>query len=94
METTRYDVAEYLGSPERETAYLELAFEDGDPARIAAAIGDVARARGMSQLAADAGVSREALYKALSDTGNPKLSTLLAVMKGLGLRLTPVPAAA
>lgn len=69
--------------------YLEAAFEDGDPALIAAALGDVARAMGMTQLAGRAGVTREALYKALSADGDPRLSTFLGVMKALGLKLRP-----
>lgn len=87
--TTRWDVTEYLGSSESIAEYLEAVFEDGDPALIAAALGDVARAMGMTQLAGKAGVTREALYKALSPTGDPRLSTFLGVMKGLGIKLTP-----
>lgn len=74
-------------SPGRIVAYLEAAFEDGDPALIATALGHVARAKGMTQLAAEAGVTREALYKALSPTGDPRLSTFLGVMKALGIKL-------
>lgn len=62
--------------------------EEGDPALIAAALGDVARARGMTQMARDTGVTREALYRALSPDGNPEFSTVLKVMKSLGLRLS------
>ncbi|CAM5771944.1 transcriptional regulator [Labrys miyagiensis] len=87
LETTRWDPAEYLDNPKKIAAYIEAAFEDGDPAIIAAALGDVARAKGMSQLARDAGVTREALYKALSPTGDPRLSTLLGVIKALGVKL-------
>jgi len=87
--TTSWDPSEYLDSPESIAAYLEAAFEDGDPALIAAALGDIARAMGMTQLASRAGVSREALYKALSATGDPRLSTFLGVMKALGIKLTP-----
>ena len=89
LKTTRWDPSEYLDSPEEIAAYLEAAFEDGDPALIATALGDIARAIGMTDLAARAGVTREALYKALSPTGDPRLSTLLGVIKALGLRLTP-----
>ncbi len=89
LKTTIWDAAEYLESPEAIAAYLEAAFEDGDPALIAAALGDVARAMGMTQLASKAGVTREALYKALSPTGDPRLSTFLGVMKALGIKLTP-----
>jgi probable addiction module antidote protein len=89
LKTTLWDAAEYLDNPEAIAEYLEAAFEDGDPALIAAALGDVARAMGMTQLAGKAGVTREALYKALSPTGDPRLSTFLGVMKALGIKLTP-----
>lgn len=89
LKTTAWDAAEYLDSPKAIASYLEAAFEDGEPALIAAALGDVARAQGMTQLARQAGVTREALYKALSPHGDPRLSTLLGVMKALGLRIRP-----
>ena len=89
LKTSAWDPAEYLDTPVAVAAYLEAAFEEGDPALIAAALGDVARAQGMTQLASMAGVTREALYKALSPTGDPRLSTLLCVMKALGLRIRP-----
>jgi probable addiction module antidote protein len=89
LKTTLWDPSEFLDSPESIAAYLEAAFEDGDPALIAAALGDIARAMGMTQLASRAGVTREALYKALSATGDPRLSTFLGVMKALGIKLTP-----
>jgi probable addiction module antidote protein len=89
LKTTLWDASEYLGNAEAIAEYLEAAFEDGDPALIAAALGDVARAMGMTQLASKAGVTREALYKALSPTGDPRLSTFLGVMKALGIKLTP-----
>ncbi len=89
MRTAPWDPAEYLTTPGRIAAYLEAAFDDGDPSLIATAIGDIARARGMTQLAAKAGVTREALYKALSPSGDPRLSTLLGVMKALGIKLKP-----
>ncbi len=89
VKTTLWDVTEYLDSSESIAEYLEAAFDDGDPALIAAALGDVARAMGMTQLASRAGVTREALYKALSPTGDPRLSTFLGVMRGLGIKLTP-----
>ena len=94
LKTTLWDAAEYLDKPEAIAEYLEAAFEDGDPALIAAALGDVARAMGMTQLAGKAGVTREALYKALSPTGDPRLSTFLGVMKALGIKIRPVAAAA
>ena len=89
LKTTIWDAAEYLESPDAIASYLEAAFEDGDPALIAVALGDVARAMGMTQLAGQAGVTREALYKALSPTGDPRLSTFLGVMKALGIKLIP-----
>jgi probable addiction module antidote protein len=88
LETTVYDSADYLDSPEEIAAYIEAAFEDGHPALITHALGVVARAKGMSQLARDAGVTREALYKALTAEGDPKLSTFIGVLKALGMRLT------
>jgi probable addiction module antidote protein len=89
LETAPWNAAEYLSTPSRIAAYLEAAFEDGDPALITAALGDIARAKGMTQLASQTGLTREALYKALSPTGDPRLSTLLGVIKALGLKLTP-----
>ncbi|MCM2294763.1 putative addiction module antidote protein [Allorhizobium sp. BGMRC 0089] len=88
IETTAWDSAEFLDSPEAVAAYLEAALEDGDPKVVAVALGNIARARGMSSVAAEAGITREALYKSLSKRGDPKLSTLLSVMSALGLRLT------
>ena len=87
---SRYDVADYLGSDEDIAAYLEACMEEAgdDAAYIAAALGDIARARGMAQLAKDTGISREGLYKALSPDGNPSLATILKVVKALGLKLT------
>ncbi len=88
IKTTKWDVAEYLKTAEDVAAYIEAAFEDGDPVIIKNALGAAARARGMTVVAKDAGVTREALYKALSETGDPRLSTLLGVMKALGVQLT------
>ena len=87
--TTRYDVAEYLRTPEEMAAYLEACLEEanGDAAFIAKALGDIARAKGMSQVAHDAGLSRESLYKALSGERIPGFDTILKVIKALGLRL-------
>ncbi len=87
LETTRFDIAEHLDSEEAIAAYLDVVFEDGDPAEIRRAIGHVARAKGMSALSKDSGISREALYKAFGDNGNPTLDTLLKVTKALGVRL-------
>jgi len=88
--TTRYDVAEHLRTPEDMAAYLEACFEDarGDAAFIAKALGDIARAKGMSRVARDAGLSRESLYKALSGERSPGFDTILKVMKALGLKLS------
>jgi probable addiction module antidote protein len=91
IETRKWDASEFLDSEETVFAYIEAAFEDGDPAVITHAIGNVARARGMTSIAREAGVTREALYKALSETGDPRLSTLMGVMKALGMRLTAEP---
>ena len=87
--TTRYDVAEHLRTPEEMTAYLEACLEeaDGDAAFIAKALGDIARAKGMTQVARDAGLSRESLYKALSGERNPGFDTILKVVSALGLKL-------
>jgi probable addiction module antidote protein len=87
--TTRYDVAEHLRTPEEMAAYLEACMEEaeGDAAFIAKALGDIARARGMSQVARDAGMSRESLYKALSGERTPGFDTILKVMTALGLKL-------
>ena len=87
--TTRYDVAEHLRTPVEMAAYLQACFEeaDGDAAFVAKALGDVARAKGMSQVARDAGLSRASLYKALSGERSPDFDTILKVMGALGLRL-------
>jgi len=87
--TTRYDVAEHLRSPEEMAAYLEACIEeaDGDAAFVAKALGNIARAKGMSQVARDAGLSRESLYKALSGERNPGFDTILKVVNALGLKL-------
>lgn len=87
--TTRYDVAEHLRTPEEMAAYLEACLEEanGDAAFVAKALGDIARARGMSQVARDAGLSRESLYKALSGERSPSFDTVLKVIHALGLKL-------
>ncbi len=87
--TSRYDVSEHLRTPEEMAAYLEASFEasDGDAAFIAKALGDIARAKGMSQIARDTGLSRESLYKALSGERTPGFDTVLKVIKALGLKL-------
>lgn len=88
LQTEVWDPADHLDTDEAVTAYLEAAFEENDPALIAAALGDVARARGMSRIARQAGLSRESLYKALSPEGNPEFGTILRVMRALGVRLS------
>ncbi len=86
--TTPYDVAEHLRTPEEMAAYLDAWLEEApdDPSGIARALGNIARAKGMSQVAKDAGLSREGLYRALSAEGNPSLATILKVAKALGIR--------
>jgi len=88
VHVTDWDTSAHLDSEDAVIAYLEAAFEDGDPKVIAIALGTIAKARGMSHVAKDAGITREALYKSLSDKGDPKLSTLIGVMKALNLRLS------
>ena len=87
--TSRYDVAEHLRTPKEMAAYLEACLEeaDGDASFIAKALGDIARAKGMSQVARDAGLSRESLYKALSGERSPDFSTILKVVNALGISL-------
>lgn len=92
MPTTRtktkpWDSSSFLTTEKRMVAYLEAALEDGDPAIIAAALGDIAKARGMAQIAKDTGLGRESLYKALSPEGNPEFATVLKVIRALGLQL-------
>lgn len=89
--TLPYDAAEHLETEDDIIAYLDAALEDGDPAVIVHAIGNIARARGMSQIARDAGLGRESLYKALSPEGNPEFATVLKVVKALGIRLHAEP---
>jgi probable addiction module antidote protein len=87
--TTPYDVAEHLRTPEEMAAYLDAWLEEApdDAAGIARALGDIARAKGMAQVAKDAGLSRESLYRALSAEGNPSFATILKVARALGLKL-------
>jgi probable addiction module antidote protein len=88
--TIPWDSAAHLKSDEDIANYLEAVFENGDPALIAHALGVVARAKGMSQIAKAAGLGRESLYKALSPDGNPEFATVLKVMRALGLKLKVV----
>ncbi|MFN7630613.1 MAG: addiction module antidote protein [Cyanobacteriota bacterium] len=87
---SRYDVVDHLRSPEEMAAYLDAWFDEfpDDVSGIARAVGDIARAKGMTQVAKDAGLSRESLYRALSEQGNPSLSTILKVLGALGLKLS------
>lgn len=86
IETRSWDVVEHLETDEDMAAYLEAALEDGDSTVVVAALGDIARAKGMAQLARDTGLGRESLYKALSATGNPEFATILKVVRALGLQ--------
>ena len=85
--TTIWDPSTHLATSEDVAAYLEAALQDGDPQLVAAALGDIARAKGMSKVARDAGLGRESLYKSLSSSGNPELATVLKVITALGLEL-------
>ncbi len=87
--TDPWDASDYLATDEDVSAYLEAAFDDGDPHLIAAALGDIARSKGMTKIAAEAGMGRESLYKALSVDGNPGFATVLKVLRTLGFRLRP-----
>ncbi len=92
--TTRpVDMAEQLRDEQDIAAYLTLVLEEGDPGELAHALGVIARARGMTQIAAEAGMGREALYKALRADASPRFETILKVMHALGLRLSVQPAA-
>ncbi|MEQ1651920.1 MAG: addiction module antidote protein [Hyphomicrobium sp.] len=85
--TAPFDTADYLETPADIAAYLQVSFEDADKRVIAEAIGAVARAHGMSDIARTTGMSRESLYKALSADGNPSFATVVSVLSSLGLRL-------
>jgi probable addiction module antidote protein len=88
LKTTRYDTADHLKTKEDVAAYLEAVFEDGDPALIAHALGVIARAEGMSEVAKQTGLTRASLYKALSADGHPEFATVLKVVQALGLKMT------
>lgn len=96
MQTTKWDVQDALRTPEDCAAFVEAALDEAgdDPAFIAAVLGSVARSRGMTQVARDAGITREGLYKALGQDGNPSFGTVLKVLRALGLRLHVQAAAA
>ena len=87
LETRPWDAAETLNSPADIAAYLDAYLEDGSPEELLRAVSTIARSRGMTELARQTGISREALYRAFSDNGNPTLDTLLRVLKALGVRL-------
>ena len=91
LKTTRFDAADYLDSEDRQVAYISAALETGDADFVRDALGLVARARGMSEIARIAGLNRESLYKALGETGNPEFSTVMRIVRALGLTLTARP---
>jgi probable addiction module antidote protein len=86
-----YDAGEYLETDADMAAYLQAALEEGDPALVIHALGNIARARGMSQIARETGLRRESLYKALSPEGNPEFATVLKVVQALGIKLHAEP---
>lgn len=88
VEVRKWDTAEYLKTPKQIAAYLEVAFEEDDPAMMMQALGNVARSEGMTEIAKATGLTRASLYKALSPEGNPEFATVLKVIRALGLRLT------
>lgn len=87
MKIKEYDIAEHLNSEEEMQMYLNEVMEDGEPSLVLSALGDIARARNMSQLSREVGMSREGLYHALSGKGNPTFSAMLKITKALGLKL-------
>ncbi len=88
LELTPWDTADILTTPERIAAYLEAALEDGDPDLLVTALGNIARAKGMTDVAREAGLTRASLYKALDGKGRPSFATIAAVIRALGLKLT------
>ena len=91
LETTSFNVQDYLRTPEDRAAYIEAALETGDTSFIALALGDIAKARGVTAFAAETGLSRETIYKSFKEGGNPTLETVGKAAKALGLRLAVVP---
>lgn len=94
LETTRWDVTEFLESDAAIAAYLDAVFDEGDTDEMRDALRHVARAKGMAELAKAAGITRAGLYKALGEDGNPSFATIVAIMKALGVKLAAKPAAA
>lgn len=88
LKTNNFDVSKYLDTPEDIRDYLAIALEDGDELALQLALGDIARAKGMSKIAAETGLNRESLYKSLSAKGNPSFATISKVAAALGLKLT------
>ena len=91
IQTYPWDAAEHLETKEDIAAYLEAAFEEGDSSLVVAALGDIARSKGMTHIARETGLGRESLYKALSIEGNPEFATVLRVIQSLGIRLRATP---
>ncbi len=94
METTKFDIADYLDSNEMIAEYLNAVLEEGNDTEVVAAIGNIAKAIGMTKIAKETGMSRPSLYKALSDGAKPQFSTIMKVLKAVGgqLKVNPVPA--
>ena len=93
VKTLPWDAADHLETQADIAAYLEAALEDGDPALVMAALGDIARSKGMTLVARETGLERESFYKALSSEGNPEFATVLQILRVLGLRLQVTPIA-
>lgn len=91
VRVSRFDASDYLTSAEAAAAYLNAALEEGDPDLLMAAIADVAKARGIAQVAADAGLGRESLYKTLKPGSKPQLSTVFRLLHALGIKLSAEP---
>jgi len=89
--TTRFDAADYLNTEKRQVAYIAAALETGDADIVRDALGVVARARGMAEVAKSAGLNRESLYKALGETGNPEFATVMRIVRAMGLTLSVSP---
>jgi len=91
IKVSKWDTAEFLENPEDIDAYLQVAFESGDPKQITKALGNAAKALGMAEIANETGLTREHLYTSLSENGNPTLQTLTSIMNTLGYQLSVVP---